>query len=67
MEKKLRRSKTDKMVTGVCGGIAEYFDADPSIVRILWVLAFLCWSVGLWLYLACALILPKKSTIYPTL
>ena len=67
-KKKLYRTENEcKMLCGVCGGIAEYFDADPSIVRILWVLAFLCWSVGLWLYLACALILPKKSTIYPTL
>ena len=62
-----RTEGPDAKLFGVCGGIAEYFDADPSIVRILWVLAFLCWSVGLWLYLACALILPKKSTIYPTL
>ena len=36
--KKLRRSNKDKMIAGVCGGIAEYFDMDPTLVRILYVL-----------------------------
>lgn len=69
MEKKrfYRTEGSDAKLFGVCGGIAEYLDVDPSLVRILWVLATLCGSVGLWFYLACALILPKKSTIYPDL
>jgi phage shock protein C len=36
--KKLRRSNKERMIAGVCGGIAEYFDLDPSIVRIVYVL-----------------------------
>lgn len=38
MEKKLYRSSNDRMVGGVCGGIAEYFNIDSSLVRLLWVL-----------------------------
>lgn len=54
-----------KMLYGVCGGIAEYFDIDPTLVRVGWVIAFFCASVGFWAYLICALIMPKKSDIYP--
>jgi phage shock protein PspC (stress-responsive transcriptional regulator) len=53
------------MLCGVCGGIAEYFDIDPTLVRVGWVIAFFCASVGFWAYLICALIMPKKSDIYP--
>ncbi len=38
MQKRLYRSRTEKMIAGVCGGLAEYFDIDPTIIRILWVL-----------------------------
>lgn len=38
MHKKLYRSTTDKMISGVCGGIADYFDVDPTIIRLLAVL-----------------------------
>lgn len=64
--KKLYRTEGPyKMLCGVCGGIAEYFDIDPTIVRVLWAIAFFCGSFGLWAYVACALIMPKKSDIYP--
>ena len=65
-EKKLYRTEGSyKMLCGVCGGIAEYFDIDPTIVRVLWAIAFFCGSFGLWAYIACAIIMPKKSDIYP--
>lgn len=54
-----------KMLGGVCGGIAEYFDIDPTLVRVGWVIAGFCGSLGLWAYIACVLIVPKKSDIYP--
>ena len=54
-----------KMLAGVCGGIAEYFDIDPSLVRVAWVIAFFMGSLGFWAYLACALIVPRKSDIDP--
>lgn len=66
MEKK-RLYKTegnDKKVCGVCGGIAEYFDVDPTLIRVAWVIAALCGSMGFWAYLICAIIMPKKSEVY---
>jgi len=55
-----------KMIDGVCGGIAEYFDVDPTLIRIAWVIATMS-SLGFWAYIICAIIMPKKSTIYPDL
>ncbi|RHR10553.1 PspC domain-containing protein [Pseudoflavonifractor sp. AF19-9AC] len=56
-----------KMLAGVCGGIAEYFDVDPTLVRVGWVIAFFAGSFGFWAYLVCALIVPRKSDVYPHL
>ena len=63
--KKLFRSTTNRMVCGVCGGIAEYFNLDPGIIRLLWVIFCFAGTVGIWLYIAAAIILPKKSEAYP--
>ena len=64
--KKLYRTEGPyKMLCGVCGGIAEYFDIDPTLVRVGWVIAFFCGTFGFWAYLICALIMPKKSDVYP--
>ena len=46
--KKLRKSKTEKKICGVCGGIAEYFNIDPTIVRLIWVLLFSPTAPGFW-------------------
>ena len=46
MEKKLYRIKNGKVLAGVCGGVAEYFKIDPTIVRVLWVLASLVGFAG---------------------
>lgn len=62
MEKKLTKSN-DKMIAGVCAGIAEYFDVDPTIVRIVYALLAIC-SVGfpgLIVYIILALIMPNKG------
>ncbi len=56
-----------KMLCGVCGGIAEYFDLDPTIVRVAWVIALFAFSLGFWAYFICALIMPRKSDVYPDL
>lgn len=59
--KKLYRSR-DKKLCGVCGGLAEYFDLDPTLVRLLWVVLTLFSTVfpGVLAYLVCALIVPQK-------
>ena len=55
-----------KMLCGVCGGVAEYFDVDPTLVRVGWALASLFTVSGcFWVYLACAVIMPRKSDVYP--
>lgn len=51
------------MLCGVCGGLAEYLNIDPSIVRILWVILGLCCGAGLLAYIIAAIILPRKSEI----
>ena len=61
--KKLYRIEEGAKIFGVCGGLAEYFDIDPTIIRVIWaVLAFAC-GTGAIAYLICALCIPKKSEI----
>ena len=58
MEKRLYRSETNKMLAGICGGIGEYFNVDPTIVRLIF--AVLCISgPGILFYLAALVIIPK--------
>ncbi len=64
MEKKrLTKSKTEKKIFGVCGGIAEYLDCDPTIVRLIWAGSVILFGVGIIGYLAAALILPEDKSI----
>ena len=58
MEKKLYRSTTNKTIAGVCGGIAEYLNIDPTVIRVIWALLGLT-GTGLIAYLVCALIIPE--------
>lgn len=59
-EKKLYKSSTDKKLAGVCGGIAEYFDIDSTLVRLGWVLFSLLGGSGLLAYIIAALIMPDR-------
>jgi len=61
MEKRLKRSITDKVILGVCGGIAKYFNIDPSLVRIGWVIFTLLGGSGIIAYIICALIIPAEE------
>lgn len=63
MENKLCRSESDKKLLGVCGGIAQYFNVDSTVVRLIWALLSLFWGTGIIAYLIAALIMPKESTI----
>ena len=58
--KKLYRSKEDRMLAGVCGGIGEYFGIDSTLVRILWILLSLGGGAGILLYIICAIVVPEK-------
>lgn len=60
--KRLYRSRKNKILAGVCGGIAEYFKIDPVIVRVLWVVWALAYGSGILAYIIAAIIIPKKKT-----
>lgn len=60
MEKKLYRSRKNKSIAGVCGGIAEFFKIDVTIVRLIWALAILCAGTGLLAYIVCAFVIPEE-------
>lgn len=60
MEKRLYRSD-NRMLLGVCGGIAEYFGIDPTMVRLLWVLLTFIGFSGLIIYIIAAFIMPAKN------
>ncbi len=59
--KKLCRSSKNKKILGVCGGFAEYFDVDVTIMRIIFLILFFAGSLGLWAYLICALVMPADK------
>ena len=59
MKKKLYKSNTDKKLCGVCGGIAEYFDVDSTLIRLAWVLLTLFVGCGIIAYIIAAIVMPK--------
>ena len=59
MNKKLYKSNTNKMLEGVCGGIAEYFGVDPTIVRLAWVVFCALGGSGIRAYIIAAIIIPS--------
>jgi phage shock protein C len=58
--KRLYRSRTDRKLAGVCGGIAKYFGVDPTFVRIIWAVLILGAGVGLLAYVLCWVIIPVE-------
>ncbi len=60
MEKKLYRSRTDKKVCGVCGGLAKYMNVDVTVIRVATVILTLAGCSGLLIYFICALIMPEE-------
>ena len=59
MRKRLYKSNVNKMLEGVCGGIAEYFDVDPTLVRLGWVLFCALGGCGILAYIIAAIISPR--------
>lgn len=58
--KKLKRSLTNRFIAGVCGGIAEYFEIDSTIVRILFAISLLCGGAGILIYLISWFLMPQN-------
>lgn len=63
MAKRLYKSRNDRMIAGVCGGIGEYFDIDPTLIRILWVTLLFMAGGGLVAYLIAWIVIPNASQI----
>ena len=60
MSKRLCKSETDKMVFGICGGLGEYLDISSTLIRILWVIAVLCFGTRFLVYFICLLLMPRS-------
>ena len=65
MNKKLYRDEYHKVFGGVCSGLAEYFDMDVTVVRLLFVFSFFAMGVGFLPYVVLWIVLPKKGYVYP--
>jgi phage shock protein C len=61
MEKKLFRSRKDRMIAGVCGGLAEYLNADPVWIRLFFILLLVATGFGFWAYLILWIIVPEEG------
>ncbi len=59
--KKLYKSRDDRKICGVCGGIAEYLGIDPMIIRVIWAVAALFFGTGILAYLVCAIVVPESE------
>ena len=59
MGKRLYRSNRDKMIAGVCGGLAEYFNMDPTLIRLAWVLLCAMGGSGILAYIVAAVLIPR--------
>jgi phage shock protein PspC (stress-responsive transcriptional regulator) len=58
--KRLYRSKRDRQIAGICGGIAEYLNVDPSVVRLVWIVLTLMGGTGFAVYLICWFVIPEN-------
>jgi phage shock protein PspC (stress-responsive transcriptional regulator) len=66
-KRRLMRSSTDKKIAGVCAGLADYFDLDPTIVRVLWFLAMFFAGTGFLAYIILWIVLPlAPARVIPT-
>ena len=59
-QKRLYRSKKNRIIGGVCGGIAEHIETDPTLIRLLWAIGSLFWGIGIIAYLLAWIIIPEK-------
>lgn len=63
MSTRLTKSKSDRVIEGVCGGIAEYFGIDPVIVRLIFVVLLFINGIGFFIYIILAIIMPKPEKL----
>lgn len=58
--KKLYKIQEGKIIDGVCGGVAEYLNVDPTVIRVIWAILSLWGGLGILAYILCAIIMPRK-------
>ena len=64
MTKRLYKVDHDKKLMGVCGGLAEYLNIDPTVIRIAWIIfTLISVGTGILIYVICALVFPEKSEV----
>ena len=63
MKKRLYKSATDKKISGVCAGIAEYFNIDPTLIRLAWVVFTMLGGSGILGYIIAAIVMPEEKTV----
>lgn len=61
--KRIYKLREKKMLCGVCAGVADYFDIDPTLVRVLWAVLSLAYGAALVAYIVCAIVFPDKSEL----
>ena len=61
--KKIYKVEDNKKIFGVCGGVAEYFEVDPTLVRVIWAVLCFVYGFAFIVYLICAIAFPKKSEV----
>ena len=64
MDKRLYKSNDNKVLIGVCGGIGEYLNVDPVVIRLLWVLFCLMGGSGVLAYIIAAFLIPEQNNDY---
>jgi phage shock protein C len=65
MAKKLYRSRANRMIAGICGGLAEHLDADPSVIRLITAVLVLAGGLSIWVYIAAWIIVPEQPASTP--
>jgi phage shock protein PspC (stress-responsive transcriptional regulator) len=58
--KRLHRSRDERIIWGICGGMAKYFNTDPVLVRVLWVLSIFLWGLGILAYIILRFVVPLE-------
>ena len=63
MAKKIYRSRTDRKIWGVSGGLGKHFDVDPTIIRVIFIVSILFGTLGFWVYIILAFIIPLEEEV----
>lgn len=64
MEKRLVRSRSNRVLAGVCGGLGDYFNIDPTVVRLLTLLLIVFGGLSLWVYIIALIVMPNEPNFY---